>query len=199
MTFGALKAVVFVALAAVARAQQPVWAQCGGIGWNGGTTCVAGATCVKQNDCKHLVVSPSSVIQRCERLFAMHPWQQRTDKYYTHADIILELHHWSFDVDIINLDGDCECVTRPTRPLSLRLTSSPAPTGDWAAALTKAKAAVAKMSTQDKVNLATGIGWMVGACVGNIAAIPSINFPGLCVEDGPLGVRYADLVSAFPA
>lgn len=59
--------------------------------------------------------------------------------------------------------------------------------------------------------MATGIGWMVGACVGNIAAIPSINckcrctwssrevltvhdlVPGLCVEDGPLGVRYADL------
>lgn len=121
----------------------------------------------------------------------MHPRQQRTDKYYTHADIILELHHWPLyvlllnflrfsqitdsDIDIINLDGNCEYVTRPTHPLNLRLTSSPAPTGDWAAALTKAKAAVAKMSTQDKVNLATGIGWMVGACVGNIAAIPSIS------------------------
>lgn len=29
---------------------QPVWAQCGGIGWNGGTTCVNGAECLKQND-----------------------------------------------------------------------------------------------------------------------------------------------------
>ncbi|KAF9482459.1 hypothetical protein BDN70DRAFT_904682 [Pholiota conissans] len=28
-----------------ALAQQPVWAQCGGQGWAGGTTCVSGATC----------------------------------------------------------------------------------------------------------------------------------------------------------
>ncbi|THH07422.1 hypothetical protein EW145_g3390 [Phellinidium pouzarii] len=43
-----------------------------------------------------------------------------------------------------------------------------------------------------------GIGWMKGACVGNTPSISSINFPGLCIEDSPLGVRYADYVSAFP-
>ncbi|KAI0785774.1 hypothetical protein C8Q75DRAFT_722141 [Abortiporus biennis] len=31
-------------------AQQPVWAQCGGIGWTGSSTCVSGATCIYQND-----------------------------------------------------------------------------------------------------------------------------------------------------
>lgn len=36
-------------------------------------------------------------------------------------------------------------------------------------------------------------------CVGNIAAIPGRGFPGLCLEDSPLGVRFADRVSVFPA
>lgn len=55
------------------------------------------------------------------------------------------------------------------------------------------------MSLQDKVNMATGVGWENGHCVGNTPAISSISFPGLCLEDSPVGVRYADLVSVFPA
>ncbi|PAV15192.1 glycoside hydrolase family 3 [Pyrrhoderma noxium] len=84
-------------------------------------------------------------------------------------------------------------------------TSAPAPSStsanippEWVAAYTKAKSSLAKMSTTDKVNLATGVGWENGACVGNTPAISSIDFPGLCLEDSPLGVRSADLVSAFP-
>ena len=38
---------------------------------------------------------------------------------------------------------------------------------------------------------------MNGRCVGNIAPIE--NFPGLCLEDSPLGVRSADFVTVFPA
>ncbi|CAL1711720.1 unnamed protein product [Somion occarium] len=38
------------ALVSVVVAQQPVWAQCGDIGWTGGTTCVAGTTCTVLND-----------------------------------------------------------------------------------------------------------------------------------------------------
>ncbi|KAI0827728.1 hypothetical protein BC628DRAFT_1433104 [Trametes gibbosa] len=38
--------VVFVR---VVSAQQPVWAQCGGIGWTGLTTCESGSSCVVQN------------------------------------------------------------------------------------------------------------------------------------------------------
>jgi beta-glucosidase len=38
---------------------------------------------------------------------------------------------------------------------------------------------------------------MYGRCVGNI---PPINdFPGLCLEDSPLGVRFADFATVFPA
>ncbi|KII94195.1 glycoside hydrolase family 5 protein [Plicaturopsis crispa FD-325 SS-3] len=36
--------------AAAARAQQGVYSQCGGIGWTGSTTCVAGSSCVVAND-----------------------------------------------------------------------------------------------------------------------------------------------------
>ena len=39
----------------------------------------------------------------------------------------------------------------------------------------------------------------IGPCVGNLPAIPSINFPGLCLQDSPTGVRFAQNVSAFPA
>ncbi|KAJ6501213.1 beta-glucosidase [Mycena vitilis] len=84
--------------------------------------------------------------------------------------------------------------------------SAASPTGtilnispEWAAAYVKATAAVQKMSLQDKVNLATGVGWENGHCVGNTPAISSISFPGLCLEDSPVGVRDADLVSVFPA
>ncbi|KAL0950918.1 hypothetical protein HGRIS_007675 [Hohenbuehelia grisea] len=70
---------------------------------------------------------------------------------------------------------------------------------EWAAAYRKAETAVKKLSLKEKVDLATGVGWMNGNCIGNTPPVPSINFPGLCLEDSPLGVRSTDLVSAFPA
>ncbi|KEP54601.1 glycoside hydrolase family 3 protein [Rhizoctonia solani 123E] len=71
--------------------------------------------------------------------------------------------------------------------------------GEWAAAITKAKEAVAKLTLSDKVSLGTGVQWQRGHCVGNTSAISSIDFPGLCLQDSPLGVRFADKVSVFPA
>jgi beta-glucosidase len=41
------------------------------------------------------------------------------------------------------------------------------------------------------------MGWMYGRCIGNIPPID--DFPGLCVEVSPLGVRSADFVTVFPA
>ncbi|KAJ1310905.1 hypothetical protein OPQ81_009420 [Rhizoctonia solani] len=73
------------------------------------------------------------------------------------------------------------------------------PTEAWSIAITKAKAAVAKLTLTEKVSLGTGVQWQKGHCVGNTPAIPSINFPGLCLQDSPLGVRFADKVSVFPA
>ncbi|KAI0164574.1 glycoside hydrolase family 3 protein [Xylariaceae sp. FL1272] len=68
---------------------------------------------------------------------------------------------------------------------------------DWAAAYTKANAALAKLSASDKINIVTGVGWNKGPCVGNTPAISSVGYPQLCLQDGPLGVRYAKSVNAF--
>ncbi|KIM33816.1 glycoside hydrolase family 3 protein [Serendipita vermifera MAFF 305830] len=69
----------------------------------------------------------------------------------------------------------------------------------WDAAYAKANAALASYNLTEKVTLATGAGWQVGPCVGNIPAIPAQGFPGLCLQDSPLGVRLSTESSAFPA
>ncbi len=68
---------------------------------------------------------------------------------------------------------------------------------DWEAAYTKANASLAKLSSNDKINIVTGVGWGKGACVGNTPAVSSIGYPSLCLQDGPLGVRYGTKVNAF--
>ncbi|CAG8956585.1 hypothetical protein HYFRA_00003974 [Hymenoscyphus fraxineus] len=68
--------------------------------------------------------------------------------------------------------------------------------GGWEAALEKAKAFVAQLTPEEKDIMVTGT---PGPCVGNIYPIPRVGFPGICLQDGPLGVRTTDLVSVFPA
>ena len=68
---------------------------------------------------------------------------------------------------------------------------------DWSAAYTKANAALAKLSLQDKVNIVTGVGWDKGPCVGNTQAISSISYPQLCLQDSPLGIRFGKVSTAF--
>ncbi|KAI8913160.1 putative beta-glucosidase [Powellomyces hirtus] len=72
-------------------------------------------------------------------------------------------------------------------------------TGSWSAAVKEAKTLVSKLTLLEKTILATGVGWESGPCVGNILNIPSIKFPGLCLQDSPLGVRFGDRTSSFPA
>ncbi|KAG6828183.1 hypothetical protein H0H92_008842 [Tricholoma furcatifolium] len=72
----------------------------------------------------------------------------------------------------------------------------------WAAAYAKAQAKISNFTLDEKVSIATGVGWMNGRCVGNIPGIEPTDgrgWPGLCLEDSPLGVRDADYVTAFPA
>ncbi|ETI28307.1 hypothetical protein G647_00756 [Cladophialophora carrionii CBS 160.54] len=71
--------------------------------------------------------------------------------------------------------------------------------GDWATAYEKARSFVSGLTLMEKVNLTTGTGWESDKCVGNTGAIPRIGFPSLCMQDGPLGIRFADYVTAFPA
>lgn len=72
-------------------------------------------------------------------------------------------------------------------------------TKDWAAAYEKAKAFVSQLTLLEKVNLTTGTGWQSQSCVGNVGSIPRLGFDPLCLQDSPLGIRFADYVSAFPA
>ncbi|KAJ3476612.1 hypothetical protein NLI96_g11043 [Meripilus lineatus] len=66
----------------------------------------------------------------------------------------------------------------------------------WKSAHAKARSKISSWSLEQKVGLATGVGWEGGLCVGNIP--PIADFEGLCLEDSPLGVRFADFVTAFP-
>lgn len=66
----------------------------------------------------------------------------------------------------------------------------------WDEAYAKAEALVSKMTLEDKVGLATGKGWEKTLCVGNTHESNSTGFPSLCLEDGPLGVRFGDNVTA---
>ncbi|KAJ7104859.1 glycoside hydrolase superfamily, partial [Mycena epipterygia] len=68
----------------------------------------------------------------------------------------------------------------------------------WASAVQRATAFVKQPTLAEKVNVTTGVD-VLGQCVGNTGTIPRLNWKGLCLKDSPLGVRFADLASAFPA
>jgi beta-glucosidase len=70
---------------------------------------------------------------------------------------------------------------------------------DWQDSYRKAAEMVRKMTVVEKVNITTGVGWMMGLCVGNTGPVPRLGFPSLCLQDGPLGIRFADNITAFPA
>ncbi|KAL2871401.1 beta-glucosidase [Aspergillus lucknowensis] len=69
----------------------------------------------------------------------------------------------------------------------------------WADSYEKASKLVGKMTLIEKVNITTGTGWQMGMCVGNTGPAKLVGFPSLCLQDGPLGIRFADHISAFPA
>ncbi|KAM5538168.1 hypothetical protein V8D89_008055 [Ganoderma adspersum] len=71
---------------------------------------------------------------------------------------------------------------------------------EWTAAYAKAKPIVANLSNTDKSNLGTGLGLIGGPCIGTTPSISGIhNFSGLCLQDSPVGVRFVDGNSVFPA
>ena len=59
----------------------------------------------------------------------------------------------------------------------------------WAAAYAQAVAFVSTLTLTEKVNLTTGTGWEADRCVGNTGDVPRLGFRGLCLMDGPVGVR----------
>lgn len=69
---------------------------------------------------------------------------------------------------------------------------------EWAAAYEKAKALVAQMSLEEKVNVTGGVDLGTG-CSGSIPPNKRLNFSGMCVSDAGSGLRNTDLVNAYPA
>lgn len=69
----------------------------------------------------------------------------------------------------------------------------------WADAYAKASKMIANMTLTEKINITTGIGWQMGMCVGNTGPVERLGFPSLCLQDGPLGIRFARNISVFPA
>ncbi|GLA20992.1 hypothetical protein AnigIFM62618_009966 [Aspergillus niger] len=68
--------------------------------------------------------------------------------------------------------------------------------GSWASAYEKAKAFVAQLTDDEKVNLTAGVSSKTG-CSGFIAEIPRLNFTGLCVSDASNGLRGTDYVNGW--
>ncbi|OOQ90321.1 putative beta-glucosidase E [Penicillium brasilianum] len=71
--------------------------------------------------------------------------------------------------------------------------------GAWRESYAKAHDLVERMELVEKVNITTGTGWQMGLCVGNTGPAEYVQFPALCLQDGPLGLRFADNITAFPA
>lgn len=87
-------------------------------------------------------------------------------------------------------DGGPYFVTQDVYP-------SPNTTGIiWEDALARTNNFISQLNLTEKAYLITGSS---GPCVGNISPIPRLNFSGICLQDGPLAIRQADLASVFPA
>ncbi|KAF5329361.1 hypothetical protein D9619_009183 [Psilocybe cf. subviscida] len=76
----------------------------------------------------------------------------------------------------------------------------------WKAAYEKAEKKIPRVSAltlEEKVSVVTGVASSGKArCVGNTPPIEPQNgrgWPGMCLEDSPLGVRGVDFVTSFPA
>lgn len=70
---------------------------------------------------------------------------------------------------------------------------------NWAESYKKAAAMVSRMTLAEKVNVTTGTGWMMGLAVGTNGPAVHVGLPQLQLQDGPLGIRFADNITAFPA
>ncbi|ORY71720.1 glycosyl hydrolase family 3 N terminal domain-containing protein [Pseudomassariella vexata] len=71
---------------------------------------------------------------------------------------------------------------------------------DWEGSYAKAVELVSQMTLAEKTNITAGSGFFMGEpCVGNTGSALRVGFPQLCLQDGPLGVRSTDNVTAFPA
>jgi len=78
----------------------------------------------------------------------------------------------------------------------------PSPTasgvGAWTEHVERARSLVARMTLAEKVSLTGGVR-ANNSCGGNIPAVERLGFPGMCLADGPAGVRAAENVNGYAA
>lgn len=67
----------------------------------------------------------------------------------------------------------------------------------WLESRRQAEAWVSRMNMTEKASIVTGS--LTGTCIEYVAPIERIGFGGLCLQDGPAGIRLAHLASVFPA
>ncbi|KAI0535022.1 glycosyl hydrolase family 3 N terminal domain-containing protein [Xylaria digitata] len=96
-------------------------------------------------------------------------------------------------------DGISSADSAPTSPESYPSPWSAGGPDGWDDAYRRAHELVSKLTLLEKVNLTTGTGNQADRCTGNTGSIPRLGFRELCLQDGPVGIRYTDLNSAFPA
>ncbi|KAJ7208937.1 glycoside hydrolase family 3 protein [Mycena pura] len=68
----------------------------------------------------------------------------------------------------------------------------------WTEAFALANATVERLTLAEKIGLVRGVGQSGSRCVGNVSPVPRLGIPGLCLNDGPAGVRPAKHVTGFP-
>ncbi|KAJ7681636.1 glycoside hydrolase superfamily [Mycena rosella] len=87
----------------------------------------------------------------------------------------------------------------PAYPNVLRDTSAAEFTPlSWNQAYALANATVAQLTLDEKIGLVTGVGQFTSRCVGNVSPVARLGIPGLCLNDGPAGVRPTKGVTGFP-
>nr|CAE01320.1 beta glucosidase precursor [Uromyces viciae-fabae] len=101
----------------------------------------------------------------------------------------------NFDFEIIQPPPGYEEWTSPVvLPAPVQSGLSP-----WSESIVRARAFVAQLTIEEKVNLTTGAGTQ-GRCVGETGTVPRLGFnQPICLQDGPVGIRYTDFNSVFPA
>lgn len=69
--------------------------------------------------------------------------------------------------------------------------------GGWTQYVDQARSLVSQMTLEEKVMMTGGVAQTNNSCGGFIPPIPRLNFPGMCLADGPAGVRAAELVNGY--
>lgn len=69
----------------------------------------------------------------------------------------------------------------------------------WDEAYAKADKLVSQLTLDQFVSISQGKGLLLGKCTGVSGSTTDPDLPGLCLSDGPLGVRASPYASVFPA